>query len=224
MTSSRHPDGAPTTDQRHERRTGRPSLEQAERIHQRLLETATAIYLREGPAVTMKAIVHATGLSSKTVYARYPNKDALFLAVLRFLLRKAQPPMDLDVVRDCDIRGTLQQFVMRSMESAFTAESVAMHRLLSADRRFTSQLGPELFEAVDRMFTDPLTTYLDRMRIAGRIRSIDSQQTARAITTLIIAEPAARHSHGRAPPSQMEMAQRAAFIADLFCHGLERRT
>lgn len=202
------------------RRTGRPSLEQVEEIERRLLETATTLYLRDGPAVTMKAIVQASGLSSKTVYARYANKDTLFLAVLRSLLRNARPPVDLEQADRADVGETLRAFILGALQGSFRTESVTLHRMLSIDPSFGRQVGPDIFETVDRILLDPLTSYLERMAAAARIRPVDVQRTARALTSLIIAEPASRKIEGRPPPTSEEMAERADFLSDLFFRGL----
>lgn len=205
-----------------ERRTGRPSLEQAENIERIILETATALYLHEGAGVTMKAIVQASGLSSKTIYARYPNKEALFLGVLRSLLQKATPPMDLSRSDGADVHDTLREFVLRSLQATFRAESVALHRMASADPGFGRELGAEIFQTIGRIFFEPLAVYLERQRAAGRIRQIDARRTAHALTTQILAEPATTHVANAPTPNDAEMVARAAFIADLFFNGVKR--
>lgn len=203
-----------------ERRMGRPSIEQAEEIDRRILETATSLYLREGFTVTMKAIVQATGLSSKTVYARYPNKDALFLGVLRHLMQAAKPAMELPAGEDEGIRDTLRQFILHSLRRTFQAESIALNRLISAEPHFRTQLDMEILGALDRTFLTPLKIYLEHQRTVGRIRPVDPHQTAGALTALILIEPAFHYNRNLPSPSDEEISQRADFIADLFFHGL----
>lgn len=204
-----------------ERRTGRPSLEQAEEIDRIIFETATTLYLREGPTLTMKAIVEESGLSSKTVYARYPNRDALLLDVLRSLLREAKPPLVLDIAEDSDIFETLGAFVLSAIKNTYQPEAMALQRMLTLDPNLGRQLGPDIFRTVDRILMDPLSAYLAHLRAAQRIREVDTQRTARALTTQILAEAAAQYSDGRPPPSEADMEDRAFFIADLFYHSLK---
>ncbi|SNS62260.1 transcriptional regulator, TetR family [Sphingomonas laterariae] len=206
-----------------ERRIGRPSRQQAEAIEQRILETALTVFLRHGPAVPMKAIVEASGLSSKTIYARYPNKDALFIAALRHLLRSGAPGDELNFSETGDVHATLKEFVLRSLEIAYQPDSMALQRLLTIDPDFARQLAADIFSAVDRVFMDPLAAFLTRCRDAGRIRAIDIGETARAITTLILSDPAARYGDGRDPPDAAEMAERAGFVADLLFNGMAPR-
>jgi len=56
---------------------------QAEK-HRRILAAATEIFLRDGfEGARMETITAAAGVSKATVYAHFPTKDALFVAIMR---------------------------------------------------------------------------------------------------------------------------------------------
>lgn len=64
------------------RRGGRPKADEVEQRLDVLLDVATKVFVRDGYAGTSIAkIAREAGVSNKTIYARYSNKDALLLAV-----------------------------------------------------------------------------------------------------------------------------------------------
>ena len=65
-------------------RRGRPTAERAAAIEEVIRASALDLFLDIGfEATTMDAIAVAAGVSKGTLYARYPNKDVLFLSVLQ---------------------------------------------------------------------------------------------------------------------------------------------
>ncbi|CAN7318968.1 TetR/AcrR family transcriptional regulator [Phenylobacterium sp. LjRoot225] len=63
---------------------GRPTAERAAAIEQVIRSAALEVFLAAGfEAASMDAIAAAAQVSKGTLYARYPNKEALFLSVLQ---------------------------------------------------------------------------------------------------------------------------------------------
>ncbi|MBK6279283.1 MAG: helix-turn-helix transcriptional regulator [Gammaproteobacteria bacterium] len=61
---------------------GRPTPDEASRLSAHLIEVAATLFEQEGfSAVSMNRIAASAGIGKDTLYARYPNKEALFLAV-----------------------------------------------------------------------------------------------------------------------------------------------
>ena len=66
-------------------RRGRPTQAEAKELHEKLREAAIATFLEYGyDATTMEAIAQAAGITKRTLYARYPDKRAVFLDVIDF--------------------------------------------------------------------------------------------------------------------------------------------
>lgn len=126
---------------------GRPTREEAARRETRLLDVATAMFLDGGyDGTSMDAIAAASGVGKPSLYARYGDKRALFLAVLRHRVRCwaapiaelgpcPQHPLRLD-----ELEPLLVAVGRRILDCSITPESVALKRVL------TSQAGqfPEL--------------------------------------------------------------------------------
>ena len=66
-------------------RGGRPLLEDVPRRNEHLLDIATEIFVRLGyNATTLDRIAAEAGVAKRTIYARYPDKQALFFALAFF--------------------------------------------------------------------------------------------------------------------------------------------
>lgn len=114
------------------RTAGRPTREQAEIRHQELLAAALSHFLERGfEQATIEAIASSVNMTKRTVYARYPDKGALFLAAVRTALEK-------QVVPD----GTYEAFVRDTLEQTLT--EVCLWRL----NHIMSPLGRQLSQIV----------------------------------------------------------------------------
>lgn len=68
---------------------GRPSRDEAERLHKKILDAAERQFLSKGFGDTrIESIAAAAGTSKKTIYARFANKEGLFIAVDERILSK----------------------------------------------------------------------------------------------------------------------------------------
>jgi AcrR family transcriptional regulator len=62
-------------------RIGRPSLERAGEVDERILEAARRVFLEHGfEGGSMDLIAQTARLGKPTIYSRFPNKQALFAA------------------------------------------------------------------------------------------------------------------------------------------------
>ena len=74
---------------------GRPSAEVSARRNEELLDHALDLFLENGfEATTIEAISGAIGMSRRTIYARYGDKDTLFRAALQRAIDEWIVPVD----------------------------------------------------------------------------------------------------------------------------------
>ncbi len=126
---------------------GRPTREEAARREERLLDVATAMFLDNGyDGTSMDAIAAASGTGKPSLYARYGDKRALFLAVLRHSVDVwARPLSELGqcpqhTLRLDELEPLLERVGRHILDCSITPDAVALKRVL------TSQAGnfPEL--------------------------------------------------------------------------------
>lgn len=199
-------------------RTGRPRREESGEIDRRLVEAAMRMFVQSGSGVTMNAIVEASGLSRKTVYARYANKSALFLAVMRHLL-KAGEDWPVPVVDEGPVEEALYRFILMSLREVCHPEGVALRRLLMLDADNMEQMKPNIERVVVRRYMDPLLLYLRRRAADGTIRIDEPIKATECLASLILAESHRQFFLADAPRDD-ELEKHARYLARLFCYGI----
>ncbi len=70
-------------------RRGRPTQAEAKKLQQKLRTAAVATFVKHGyDGATMEAIARAAGITRRTLYARYPDKRAVFVDVIPWALTR----------------------------------------------------------------------------------------------------------------------------------------
>lgn len=197
---------------------GRPRREEVGSIDRRLADATLSMVLRHGSAVTMNAIIEASGVSRKTVYARHSNKSALLLAVIRHLLDFDHEPLAIGATQCW--QDDLRRFVAASLKENCQPETMALRRLLMLDPSHIDEVRPQIEMIVVRRYMDPLATFLNRLIEEGEIPAQNVWASAEALTNLILAESHKHHFRQvqHIEPEQLE--NHADYLTDLFCHGI----
>jgi TetR/AcrR family transcriptional regulator, mexJK operon transcriptional repressor len=113
---------------------GRPTRQEAERRHHNLLAAAARVFLEKGwDGASVDEIARDSGVAKRFIYARYPDKAALFAGALeRFIeeqvgiLRTFEPPPE-------DVEVGLCALGRRLLDLALRPEVLAFHRLFIAE-------------------------------------------------------------------------------------------
>ena len=114
-------------------RRGRPRVDQAGQVEQRILDAATATFLAQGfGRTTLDQIAEVARVSKTTLYGRFPTKEALFAAVVSASVQRLQVQMNLTPTG-----GTLKERLIQAgiglAAATLTPESIALMRVTSAE-------------------------------------------------------------------------------------------
>jgi TetR/AcrR family transcriptional repressor of mexJK operon len=121
---------------------GRPTLAQARRRDERLLEVAGAMFTRRGfDGTSIDAVADAARMSKRTVYRRYRDKDALFSAVLRRLIARWLMPIRDFHSSKRELEPMLLDFARHFLESALAPQAVAIYRIIIAESERRPEFG-----------------------------------------------------------------------------------
>ncbi|MFC8526093.1 TetR/AcrR family transcriptional regulator C-terminal domain-containing protein [Nocardia sp. NPDC057227] len=205
------------------RRGGRPTRAEAAALHQRLRAAAVRTFLANGyDATTMVAIAEAAEVAKATVYARYPDKRAVFLDVIPWALSRAVHPEAEPADGDGDLRATLLAIGRAAIEHALDPDIVQLHRIAGAEaHRF-----PE-FAAAAGSFgwagrQQQVMAVLRRHAEAGALAIDDLELTAEHFIAMVEILPARLADFGvyRSPRDQQRHLTHAV---DLFLRGVLAR-
>jgi len=128
-------------------RCGRPPRELAGKVEERILDAAGQVFLERGfSGASVDEIAEVACAGKPTIYARFPNKEALFTAVIERLVRRNT---DLGGIScpGASIEDRLTALAVAILDTALAPETVGLIRVAIAEaRRF-----PELATRVSRM-------------------------------------------------------------------------
>jgi len=143
----------PTTDslKRRRGRGGRPPAGQAGDVDRRILDAATALFLRLGfDATSCDQVVLQAGAGKASLYARYANKEELFAAVVRRMADRMLVPSGDVVAWDLPVHARLRAVGRMLLSQALTPDAVALMRVVVTTvhrmpelARLTDQIGRE---------------------------------------------------------------------------------
>jgi TetR/AcrR family transcriptional repressor of mexJK operon len=200
---------------------GRPTREEAERRHRSLLATAFRLFLEKGwDGVSIEEISRQSGVAKGFIYARYADKDALFVGAIERLMADAVGTLHLAEPLPDDIEEGLHVFGRKLLDIVLQPEALAFHRQFLAEAGRFPELA-KLFLARNRardLIVEVLQTYADR----GAIDLSDANLTAEHFAILVVGIPRMQALLvGREPPAEEERRLRAA--VRLFLDGCRAR-
>jgi len=172
---------------------GRPSRLQSAQLSDRILDVATALFLRDGFGTTsIEAVAKRAGISKRTFYHRFRGKEELFEAVVRRLIERWMPPFDAALVEGPSLAETLRRTAEQMLGVALTPEALALHRIVIAEAPRFPGLARILHDLGAAAGIERIAQYLDRHIAAGELRAIDSRFAAEQFILMVVTGPRRR--------------------------------
>jgi TetR/AcrR family transcriptional regulator, mexJK operon transcriptional repressor len=205
-------------------RAGRPTRDQAAARHRELLDTALDMFLERGfEQATMEGIAAATGMTKRTVYARYPDKAALFIAtVQRAIERLIVSPETLAALDTGDLEMTLTAVARMRVAQVMTPAGLKLQRIINTE----SYRFPQIFTMSYQQGAGPVIAFLaDLLRRhdnAGAVCVDQPEMAANIFMSMVVSGPVRILVSGN-PLSQAEIDERMTFAVRLFLDGVRTR-
>src|ERR1700733_2153204 len=179
---------------------GRPTRQEAERRHRGLIETAFRLFVEKGwEGASIDEISRQAGVAKGFIYARYPDKAALFVGAIQRLMDHAMGTLQVSETLPHDVEEGLIAFGQRLLDLALKPEVLAFHRLFIAE-------APK-FPALAKHFIDRnrlLDLVADVLAGYGELDALapaDARTRAEHFAILVIGIPRTRALLvGREPP------------------------
>lgn len=167
----------------------------AVRSRKALLEAARTLFLREGyAAATMEEIAELAGLTKRTVYNHFADKEALFTEVVREVIAYAEAfarelRRDLMQLEGSNVRGALDELGPRLAVAIVRPEVVALRRLLVGEARRFPGLAAEYFDRAPGRVLAALASEFERLGEEGVLRIDDARTAAAQFAYLVAGAP-----------------------------------
>lgn len=179
------------------RRAGRPTSEETGQLNERILQAAFAVFAREGfGGATIEQIAQESHTTRRSVLSRFPDKEALLLAVVEMRMRRTeralQPPEVLALVRPLE---ALKESCRLMLELAVDETGLDFYRLCLAHVGKFPQISVLTMQWNDRWAGD-LATIVERAQRAGAFPGRDPQMLATGLIGAFISNPVNRAALG----------------------------
>jgi len=217
--TKKKPHRAPT-----QRRGGRPSLAEAQRLGERILDVATDFFLSHGYGSTsIEAIARRARISKRTFYHRFPDKPALFVAVVHRIVDRLRPPPDLPLLEG-NIRQILERLAGLILRAALSPQAVALNRMIIGESaRFPKVAAVVTARGVTGEAVRFIAGILEREAHAGNLALDDATFAAQQFLYMVISLPQRRAMGLGVPMSATEIEAWPRDVVALFLNGCRSR-
>jgi len=206
------------------RRGGRPSRTQSEQLGERILDTATHLFLSVGyGATSIEAVARRARISKRTFYHRFADKPALFGAVVHRIIDRLRPPADVPLLEGANLPEILERLAAIILRGALSTQAVALHRLVVAESaRFPKLAAVVIGEGTTKEGIRLIAGLLEREARAGNLALDSPEFAAEAFLHMVIGLPQRRAlGLGRGmSPAELEAWTRD--VVNLFLNGCRR--
>lgn len=212
-------------------RSGRPPRERAGEVEERILKAARQVFVNRGfEAATIEEIAAAAHSGKPTIYARFPNKQALFAAAVTRYVFAMQSRLENEARSGATIEQRLANIGARMLEDTLTTEWIGLLRLAIGEARRFPDLGRFIIQAirergqenVARLIAEAAELGADQALLAFRPERLVA--TTRFFLDLTILSPIMRALAGEPLESLRaeigpHVSQRVAFFLDACRYG-----
>jgi AcrR family transcriptional regulator len=202
------------------RRGGRPSRHDAERLGETILDAATELFLAEGyGATSIEAVAERARVSKRTFYHRFPDKRALFTAVLHRITGSLRPPGGVPLFEGNTLEEVLGRLARLMVRAAVAPAALSVHRLIvSESRRFPELAAALVDEGSTSEVMKGIAAHLEA-DAAFHGGSIPAEFAASQFMQLMVAVPQRRALGLGVPMTIEELDAWALASVDLFLNG-----
>jgi TetR/AcrR family transcriptional regulator, mexJK operon transcriptional repressor len=192
---------------------GRLSAEETAKLEERLLDAAEAVFLEQGyERATIDAVAKAAGITRKTLYARYANKEEIFQAAVRRLLDAGVSYPRVEARgREDKPRALLLRLAKDLIELLETPQMVRIYRLIFAEGDQMPELARMSAELYDRE-AETVVAVLEALRATGRFPSMPPPRMA-AVMFIELVSSTARLRALAGPGAKLARAQAERYVA-----------
>jgi AcrR family transcriptional regulator len=205
-------------------RAGRPTREQAKARQVALLDAALEHFLDKGyEGATIEAIAADVNMTKRTVYARYPDKTALFRAAIRHgTERRAVGPEVIAATRGATLEDTLVAIAMLRIDLVAEKDGAKLQRIINTE----SYRFPDIFQTYYDIAALPtvrfLADILEEETHAGRLAIDDPMLAANVFMSMVVSGPVRFILSGNELGREV-IDRRVRFAIRLFLKGAEPR-
>lgn len=193
-----------------------------------ILAAGRRLLFSQGPqAVSMEAVARIAGVSKVTVYARYPNREALVRTVIADQARHLAQDFRTGLDSIADVRSALVDFGVRLQTFLLSNEHIRLMRAVSSTRAATRAQLHTIYRNGPQATIDGLNAWLASLHAAGVIECADAERSAILLLGMLQGMDLVRSLYYvDVTRDEADIRTHAAYVADVFLarHATVRRS
>ena len=171
-------------------------------------------------ATSIEAIAQRARISKRTFYHRFPDKAALFAAVVTRIIQGLRPPPDAPLYEDGSLEEILRRLARLILRAALAPMALALNRLMVAEaQRFPELAAITVREGSRAEVAGQIAAMLDREARAGGLAIDRPEFAAEQFLQMIITLPQRRALGLGKPMTEAELDDWADDCVNLFLNG-----
>lgn len=184
---------------------------------ERLLRSATEVFLECGYDASIDLIVGHAGVARQTFYNHFESKQSLFSEAMRNCISDILVPLSVHVD---DLRDSLKKFALAYRQKALSPQGIAGYRIMTGQAQRFPELTAEAFTHGLGQMTDRLAEFLQQAMDAGKLRKDDASFAAEMLLSMLTGLDRSRLLFGM-PNLREEEQLRSGRIVDGFLRMFE---
>lgn len=189
-----------------------------------MLDAALDLFLEHGfEQTTIEAVAAQVSMTKRTIYARYEDKRALFLAAVdRAIERSLIPENRLMELDPADCEGTLRAVAMMRVENVMTPQGLRLQRIINTESYRFPEIFMRSYERSGQPAMQFVADLLRRHSDAGALAIDDPEMAASIFMSMVVSGPVRIIVSGNPMPRE-EIERRVDCAIGLFLDGARRR-
>ena len=157
------------------------------------MEAALTLFLRQGyRETTTDEIAALAGVSKRTIYHTFPDKENLFDTLVRGSIERAQSFLDdtsFALGGASDLRSAMQSVALKYVDTVFQSHVLQLRRLVISEANRFPELALSYYRQVPGRTIDSLAEDFRQLSKKGALRANDPGRMAQHFAALLIEHP-----------------------------------
>jgi AcrR family transcriptional regulator len=176
-------------------------------------------------ATSIDALAQQLRMSKRTFYHRFPNKEALFAAVVHRIIQRLRPAADTPLIAGAGLEAVLERLATLILHAALSPQAIALHRMIVAESARFPELARVLaLEGATEEATKLIAGILEREVTDRRLRIDDTRFAAQQFLQMVVTLPQRRAMGLGDAMSADELREWPHKVSDLFLRGCGARS
>ncbi len=203
-------------------KVGRPKLGTAALRHAHLLDCAMHLFMTQGLAQTSIAkIAKTSGVSTRTIYEKYPNKGALMIAAIKQMVeRDITDLQNIEGLHALPPHEALYSLGEKMLLRVLDPNMISFFRFVVNEAKNHQEISNEMIKIGPMRIQKVFEDYLEYLQ--QTTHTLAPNQSAPVFCEMLIGEPRFKALFGNLD-QDLDMTAHIKFVVEVFLNGIQKK-